>query len=73
MQRDGLPDLARGRTRSPPQALAHPRLLGTTLAGLPILANVDTGHTSPMTTLPIGGQVAMSAEPGDAHLVLTQH
>jgi muramoyltetrapeptide carboxypeptidase LdcA involved in peptidoglycan recycling len=43
------------------------------LAGLPILANVDTGHTSPMATLPIGGQVAMSALPGDLHLVLTQH
>jgi muramoyltetrapeptide carboxypeptidase len=44
-----------------------------TLAGLPVLANVDTGHTSPMATLPIGGQVAMSAEPGDLHLTLTRH
>jgi muramoyltetrapeptide carboxypeptidase LdcA involved in peptidoglycan recycling len=43
------------------------------LAGLPVLANVDIGHTSPMATLPIGGQVAMSAEPGDLHLVLTRH
>ena len=43
------------------------------LAGLPVLANVDTGHTSPMATLPIGGQVTMSAEPGDIHLTLTQH
>jgi muramoyltetrapeptide carboxypeptidase len=43
------------------------------LAGLPVLANVDTGHTSPMATLPIGGQIVMSADPGDLHLVLTQH
>jgi muramoyltetrapeptide carboxypeptidase len=43
------------------------------LAGLPVLANVDAGHTSPMATLPIGGQVTMSAVPGDVHLTLTQH
>ena len=43
------------------------------LAGLPVLVNVDTGHTSPMATLPIGGQITMSAEPGDTHLTLTQH
>ncbi len=43
------------------------------LAGVPVMANVDTGHTSPMATLPIGGQIAMSAEPGHLHLVLTQH
>jgi muramoyltetrapeptide carboxypeptidase LdcA involved in peptidoglycan recycling len=35
------------------------------LAGLPVLANVDFGHTSPLATLPIGGQVEVvaSAEP----------
>jgi len=43
------------------------------LAGLPVLANVDIGHTSPMATLPIGGQITMSAEPNDPHLVLTRH
>jgi muramoyltetrapeptide carboxypeptidase LdcA involved in peptidoglycan recycling len=43
------------------------------LAGLPVLANIDAGHTSPMATLPIGGQVTMSAVPGDVHLTLTQH
>jgi hypothetical protein len=26
-----------------------------------------------MATLPIGGQVTMSAEPGDIHLTLTRH
>ena len=29
------------------------------LAGLPILANVDFGHTSPLATLPIGGKVEL--------------
>jgi len=43
------------------------------LAGRPVLANVDTGHTFPMATLPIGGQITMSAEPGDPHLLVTQH
>jgi muramoyltetrapeptide carboxypeptidase LdcA involved in peptidoglycan recycling len=43
------------------------------LAGLPVLANVPIGHTSPMATVPIGGQVSMSAVPGDLSLVLTRH
>jgi muramoyltetrapeptide carboxypeptidase LdcA involved in peptidoglycan recycling len=43
------------------------------LARLPVLANVDIGHTSPMATLPIGGQIVMSADPGDPHLILTHH
>jgi muramoyltetrapeptide carboxypeptidase LdcA involved in peptidoglycan recycling len=29
------------------------------LQGLPIIANVDFGHTSPIITFPIGGQVHM--------------
>ena len=29
------------------------------LAGLPVLGNVDFGHTSPLATLPIGGQVEL--------------
>ena len=35
------------------------------LAGLPVLANVDFGHTNPLATLPIGGraQVIASATP----------
>jgi muramoyltetrapeptide carboxypeptidase len=43
------------------------------LAGLPVLANVDVGHTSPFATLPIGGEVLMSARPGELHLTLTRH
>lgn len=30
------------------------------LAGIPVLANVDFGHTSPLVTLPIGGRVELS-------------
>lgn len=35
------------------------------LAGLPVLGNVDFGHTNPLATLPIGGQVEVvaSSEP----------
>ena len=31
------------------------------LTGLPVIANVDFGHTSPLATLPVGGQVEMVA------------
>jgi muramoyltetrapeptide carboxypeptidase len=31
------------------------------LAGLPVLGNVDFGHTNPLATLPIGGQVEVVA------------
>lgn len=36
------------------------------LAGIPVLANVDVGHTNPFATLPIGGQVEVRTgdEPG---------
>lgn len=33
------------------------------LDGLPILANVDFGHTFLLATLPIGGQIAMNDTP----------
>jgi muramoyltetrapeptide carboxypeptidase len=42
------------------------------LAGLPVLAGVDFGHTQPLATLPIGGRVALTA--GDtSSLILTEH
>ena len=34
------------------------------LAGQPVIANVDFGHTYPMVTLPIGGTLAMTADAG---------
>ena len=42
------------------------------LAGLPVLAGVDFGHTQPLATLPIGGQVALTVGDTSA-LVLTEH
>ena len=41
------------------------------LAGLPVLANVDFGHTSPMITFPIGGTAELSVGPD--RLVITGH
>ncbi|CAN5901894.1 LD-carboxypeptidase [soil metagenome] len=35
------------------------------LAALPIVANIDYGHTSPMITLPIGGEIEMRVD-GDS-------
>ena len=31
------------------------------LAGVPIIANVDFGHTDPLLTLPVGGDVTIAA------------
>jgi muramoyltetrapeptide carboxypeptidase LdcA involved in peptidoglycan recycling len=36
------------------------------LTGLPVLANVDFGHASPMYTFPVGGRCTVSAHPGQA-------
>jgi muramoyltetrapeptide carboxypeptidase LdcA involved in peptidoglycan recycling len=42
------------------------------LAGLPVLANVDFGHTTPLATLPVGGEAELVV--GDlSTLVLTRH
>jgi muramoyltetrapeptide carboxypeptidase len=42
------------------------------LDGLPVLANVDFGHTSPLATLPVGGQVEIVT--GDAARIrILQH
>jgi muramoyltetrapeptide carboxypeptidase len=42
------------------------------LIGLPVMANVDFGHTSPIATLPIGGQVEIGT--GDAASIrIRQH
>ena len=41
--------------------------------GIPVLANVDVGHTSPMATIPIGGQTVVRAELGCPRLTLTWH
>ena len=41
------------------------------LAGVPVLANIDVGHTNPLATLPIGGQVQIHSE-DRPHLRITR-
>lgn len=43
------------------------------LSGVPVIANLDFGHTCPITTLPIGGEVQVSAEPDKVQLKLLEH
>jgi len=40
------------------------------LQGLPIVAGVDFGHTSPIITFPIGGQVKLKAGQGAIEVVI---
>ncbi|WP_202912056.1 S66 family peptidase [Nesterenkonia muleiensis] len=42
------------------------------LQGLPVLANLDFGHTSPMLTLPVGGTAAISTA-GSAEVTVSTH
>lgn len=42
------------------------------LAGLPVLANVDFGHTHPLATLPIGGQAELMVGEG-TRFEVTEH
>ena len=41
------------------------------LAGLPVLANVDFGHTQPQLTLPIGGRAELSVDASGGRLRLS--
>jgi muramoyltetrapeptide carboxypeptidase LdcA involved in peptidoglycan recycling len=41
------------------------------LAAVPILANVDIGHTFPLATLPIGGLIAVNATPTAPRITVT--
>lgn len=43
------------------------------LENIPVIANVDFGHTSPMLTFPIGGRVKLIAEKGSIHLNILEH
>ena len=43
------------------------------LAGLPVIANVDFGHTTPVLTFPVGGTVELSAESSAPRLTITSH
>jgi muramoyltetrapeptide carboxypeptidase len=43
------------------------------LAGMPVIANVDFGHTTPTVTFPIGGTVEVRAEPSGPRLRIVSH
>lgn len=43
------------------------------LANLPVIANVDFGHTDPKITFPIGGEVVLKAVDGDLKLKILKH
>jgi len=43
------------------------------LQGIPIIANVDFGHTDPKATIPVGGMVRISALPGNTFIEFTEH
>lgn len=43
------------------------------LSHLPVVANVDFGHTTPIITFPIGGTVQVVADPRDPRLTITHH
>jgi muramoyltetrapeptide carboxypeptidase len=43
------------------------------LAALPVIANVDFGHTTPIFTFPIGGTIEVRANAGNPRLTITRH
>jgi len=43
------------------------------LANIPVIANVDFGHTTPMITFPIGGEVSLKVAEGDSRIAITEH
>lgn len=43
------------------------------LSGLPVIGNVDFGHTTPIATLPIGGTVEVRADRAEPRLTITCH
>lgn len=40
---------------------------------IPVIANADFGHTSPIITFPVGGTVKMRAEKGNSKLEIVEH
>ena len=43
------------------------------LAGLPVIANVDFGHTTPMATFPIGGTAELRADRSEPRVTINSH
>ncbi|GAA0270243.1 S66 peptidase family protein [Cryptosporangium japonicum] len=61
------------RTGMTQEVLRHVVTTAPQLAGVPVLANVDVGHTNPLYTFPVGGSCYLAAEPGAVEIVLTRH
>ena len=40
---------------------------------MPVIANVECGHTSPIATFPIGGRAMISVEPGKTSIEVVKH
>ena len=43
------------------------------LDNIPVIFDVDFGHTTPMITFPIGGRARVSAKQGKVKLEILQH
>ncbi len=43
------------------------------LAHIPVIANVDFGHTNPLITFPIGGSVRVSADENGVNITILEH
>jgi muramoyltetrapeptide carboxypeptidase len=43
------------------------------LQGIPIIANVDFGHTDPKATIPIGGMIRLQALPENTFIEIVEH
>jgi len=43
------------------------------LDNIPVIANVDFGHTSPIITFPIGGEVELTASAKNSSIKITKH
>jgi len=43
------------------------------LRRLPVIANCDFGHTTPVFTFPIGGRCRLQASEGKTSIILTKH
>jgi muramoyltetrapeptide carboxypeptidase LdcA involved in peptidoglycan recycling len=53
--------------------LAHIVATKPQLHGLPVLADLDVGHTNPLYTFPVGGECYLAADPGAVEVALTVH
>jgi muramoyltetrapeptide carboxypeptidase LdcA involved in peptidoglycan recycling len=43
------------------------------LKNVPVIANVDFGHTSPIITFPIGGKAKLEVKKDNAQIIITKH